>query len=157
MPTTRRVRHLTALLAVAALLVTSSGPAAGAGAQPAGAARPVRAVQGRAVAVTLLTGDKVLLRQRPRERQSVQVVAARRPGARPNFEVVSVSPDRFNTFLEAKKDGATTQEAMAAIGFTGDQAYATTTEPFNTRRQKNSWNQNNAVSAGTGAAVPAGK
>src|SRR5829696_9125290 len=93
MPTTRRVRHLTALLAVAALVVTSSGPAAGAGAQPASAAQPVRAVQGRAVAVTLLTGDKVLLRQRSRERQSVQVVAAKRPGARPNFEVVSVHGD----------------------------------------------------------------
>jgi hypothetical protein len=93
MPTTRRVRHLTTLLAVAALLISSSGTAAGAGAQPAGAARPLRAVQGRAVAVTLLTGDKVLLRQRAGERQSVQVVAARRPGARPNFEVVSVNGD----------------------------------------------------------------
>jgi subtilisin family serine protease len=94
MPTMpRRVRHLTVLLAVAALLITSSGPAAGTGAQPASAARPVRAAQGRAVAVTLLTGDKVLLRQRPGERHSVQVVAARRPGARPHFEMVSVHGD----------------------------------------------------------------
>ncbi|WP_438872925.1 aa3-type cytochrome oxidase subunit II [Paractinoplanes hotanensis] len=74
-----------------------------------------------------------------------------------NFELVSVSPERFDQFLAAKRDGANTQEAMAAIGFTGDKAYATTTEPFNTRRQKNSWNQQDAVSAGTGAAVTAGK
>ena len=86
MPTTpRRVRHLTVLLAAAALLVTAAGPAAGAGAQAAPSARPVRAVQGRAVAVTLLTGDKVLVRQRPGERQSVQVVAAKRRGPRPSF------------------------------------------------------------------------
>jgi subtilisin family serine protease len=93
MPTTRRVRHLTVLLAVAALLVPSSGPAAGTGAQTAPAARPARAVQGRAVAVTLLTGDKVLVRQRPGQRQSVQVVAAKRPGARPTFQVVKVHGD----------------------------------------------------------------
>jgi subtilisin family serine protease len=93
MPTTRRVRHLTVLLAVAALLVTSSGAAAGAGAQTAPAARPARAVQGRAVAVTLLTGDKVLVRQRPGERQSVQVVAAKRRGPRPAFQVASVHGD----------------------------------------------------------------
>ncbi|WP_438872397.1 aa3-type cytochrome oxidase subunit II [Paractinoplanes maris] len=73
------------------------------------------------------------------------------------FELVTVTPERFDTFLQAKEDGATTQEAMAAIGYTGDKAYATTTEPFNTRRQKNSWNQRDAVSAGTGAAVTAGK
>src|SRR4029450_10239904 len=93
MPTTRRVRHLTVLLAVAALLVTSSGPAAGTGAQTAPAGRPARAAQGRAVAVTLLTGDKVLIRQRPGQRQSVQVVAAKRPGARPTFQVVKVHGD----------------------------------------------------------------
>ena len=92
MPTTRRVRHLTTLLAVA-LLVTSSGPAAGTGAQAARATRPARAAQGRAVAVTLLTGDKVLVRQRPGERQSVQVVAARRRGPRPSFQVASVHGD----------------------------------------------------------------
>ncbi|MBU2670710.1 cytochrome c oxidase subunit II [Actinoplanes bogorensis] len=70
-----------------------------------------------------------------------------------NFELVVVSPDRFNTFLEAKKSGSSTQEAMAAIGYTGDAAYATTTEPFNTRRQKNGWNQNGAVAAPAGSAV----
>ncbi|MBL7256470.1 aa3-type cytochrome oxidase subunit II [Paractinoplanes lichenicola] len=74
-----------------------------------------------------------------------------------NFELVVVSPERFDQFLAAKRDGSSTQEAMAAIGFTGDQMYATTTEPFDTRRQKNNWNQRGAVAAGTGAAATAGK
>ncbi|MDY7084380.1 MAG: cytochrome c oxidase subunit II [Actinomycetota bacterium] len=74
-----------------------------------------------------------------------------------NFELVAVSSERFDQFLAAKRNGASTQEAMAAIGFTGDQAYATTTEPFDTRRQKNSWNQRGAVAAPAGAAVTAGK
>jgi cytochrome c oxidase subunit 2 len=64
------------------------------------------------------------------------------------FELVAVSPDKFNQFLTAKKAGATTQEAMAQIGFTGNQAYAVTTQPFNTRRQTHSWNQTNATAAG---------
>ncbi|MEU4425650.1 cytochrome c oxidase subunit II [Actinoplanes sp. NPDC024001] len=65
-----------------------------------------------------------------------------------NFELVVVSPDKFDTFLKAKVDGASTQEAMEAIGFTGQEAYATTTQPFNTRRQQNSWNQPETVAAG---------
>ena len=72
------------------------------------------------------------------------------------FELVVVSPERFDSFLEAKRNGATTQEAMASIGFTGDQAYATTTSPFNTRRQNQSWYQSGAVAAGADAAT-AGK
>jgi cytochrome c oxidase subunit 2 len=64
------------------------------------------------------------------------------------FELVAVTPDKFTTFLNAKKAGATTQEAMGAIGFTGDQEYAVTTQPFNTRRQNHSWNQLNSVAAG---------
>ncbi|MEV6346048.1 cytochrome c oxidase subunit II [Actinoplanes sp. NPDC051851] len=67
-----------------------------------------------------------------------------------NFELVAVSADKFDTFLAAKKDGSTTQEAMAAIGYTGDQAYAVTTVPFNTRRQTHSWNQGDTVASGTG-------
>jgi subtilisin family serine protease len=43
--------------------------------------------------VTLLTGDKVLLRKRPGDRRSVQVIAAKRRGARPAFQVVSVRGD----------------------------------------------------------------
>jgi cytochrome c oxidase subunit 2 len=64
------------------------------------------------------------------------------------FELVAVSPDKFTTFLTAKKAGATTQQAMAAIGYTGAQSYAVTTQPFNTRRQLHNWNQNNTVAAG---------
>jgi cytochrome c oxidase subunit 2 len=64
------------------------------------------------------------------------------------FELVVVSPQRFDQYLNAKKNGASTQDAMAAIGFTGAQRYAVTTQPFNTRRQGHSWNQSNAVAAG---------
>jgi cytochrome c oxidase subunit 2 len=64
------------------------------------------------------------------------------------FELVVVSPEKFDTYLDAKKGGATTQEAMAAIGFTGKQEYATKTEPLNTRRQANGWNQSNTVATG---------
>jgi cytochrome c oxidase subunit 2 len=72
------------------------------------------------------------------------------------FELVAVSPQKFDQYLQAKISGQNTQQAMATIGFTGDKSYAVTTEPFNTRRQKNSWNQNNAVQGSAqGNAVPA--
>jgi subtilisin family serine protease len=94
MRATRRVRQLTILLAVAALLVTAPGPAAGTAAQGAGAAaRPARLSQARPVAVTLVTGDKVLLRQQPGGRQAVQVLPAARPGASGTFQVVSIGGD----------------------------------------------------------------
>ena len=64
------------------------------------------------------------------------------------FELVVVTPEQFNQYMTARKSGATTQEGMAAIGFTGKQAYAVTTEPLNTRRQANGWNQSNAVDSG---------
>jgi cytochrome c oxidase subunit 2 len=73
------------------------------------------------------------------------------------FELVVVSPEKFDQFLAAKKGGATTQEAMGQIGFTGSQEYAVTTQPFNTRRQGHSWNQTNAVASGANGAVAAGK
>jgi cytochrome c oxidase subunit 2 len=57
------------------------------------------------------------------------------------FELVAVSPDKFDQFLAAKRNGASTQDAMAAIGFTGAQSAAVTTRPFNTRRQGHSWYQ----------------
>ncbi|MEV6599347.1 cytochrome c oxidase subunit II [Actinoplanes sp. NPDC051346] len=57
------------------------------------------------------------------------------------FELVVVSPERFDQFLEAKKKGASTQDAMGAIGFSGDDRFATTTTPFDTRREGQSWNQ----------------
>jgi cytochrome c oxidase subunit 2 len=64
------------------------------------------------------------------------------------FELVVVSPQKFDQYLTAKKGGASTEAAMTAIGFTGNQQYAVTTQPFNTRRQGHSWNQSNAVAAG---------
>jgi cytochrome c oxidase subunit 2 len=72
------------------------------------------------------------------------------------FEVVAVEPDQFDKYLAAKKSGSTTQQAMAAIGFTGDKAYAITTAPLNTRRQANSWNQSNTVAGSTTGSVPTG-
>jgi len=63
------------------------------------------------------------------------------------FELVVVSPEKFDQYLAARKNGATTQEGMAAIGYTGKDAYAVTTEPLNTRRQASSWNQHDAVQA----------
>ncbi|HET6530683.1 MAG TPA: cytochrome c oxidase subunit II [Actinoplanes sp.] len=57
------------------------------------------------------------------------------------FELVVVSPERFDQFLEAKRGGADTPAAMEAIGFTGDQRYATTTRPLESRRQDQSWYQ----------------
>jgi cytochrome c oxidase subunit 2 len=64
------------------------------------------------------------------------------------FELVVVSPQKFDQFLAAKVAGGSTQDAMAAIGFTGDQRFAVTTRPFDTRRTGQSWNQSGAVAAG---------
>jgi cytochrome c oxidase subunit 2 len=65
------------------------------------------------------------------------------------FELVVVSPERFQQFLAAKRGGADTQAAMQAIGFTGDERFAVTTQPLETRRNSASWNQSNApVAAG---------
>jgi cytochrome c oxidase subunit II len=57
------------------------------------------------------------------------------------FELVAVAPEQFDQFLAAKTGGASTADAMQAIGFTGDQRFATTTQPFDTRRHGQSWNQ----------------
>jgi len=88
MPATRRARQLSILLLVTALVAGAAGPAAGVSAQSAGA---TRVAQQRPVAVTLLTGDKVLLRRQPGGRQAVQVLPRR--GASPAFQVVSVRGD----------------------------------------------------------------
>jgi cytochrome c oxidase subunit 2 len=61
------------------------------------------------------------------------------------FELVAVTQDQFNTYMQARKAGQTVQQGMAAIGYTGAQEYAVTTQPLNTRRQSSSWNQSNAV------------
>ena len=61
------------------------------------------------------------------------------------FELVIVSPAQFDQFMTAKKGGASTPDAMAAIGFTGDKRFAVTSKPFNTRRNGQSWNQANTA------------
>ncbi|RSM58695.1 cytochrome c oxidase subunit II [Actinoplanes sp. ATCC 53533] len=64
------------------------------------------------------------------------------------FELVVVSPAEFDQFLAAKVAGGSTQDAMGAIGFTGDERFAITTQPFDSRRTGQSWNQSGAVAAG---------
>ena len=61
------------------------------------------------------------------------------------FELVAVSRANFDKYLAARKAGSTTQQALTAIG---EQPTATTTEPLNTRRQANSWNQSKPVADG---------
>jgi len=94
MPAMRRARQLLILLAVAALLATAAGPAGAAVAARTPAAPSLaQPGQARGTAVTLVTGDKVLLRQRAGGRTSVQVIAAPRRGPRPGFQVVSIRGD----------------------------------------------------------------
>ncbi|MEV0902615.1 cytochrome c oxidase subunit II [Actinoplanes sp. NPDC049802] len=62
-----------------------------------------------------------------------------------NFELVAVSSDEFDRFLAAKKAGQTTQAALTTIG---KEPFATTTSPFDTRRQQHSWNQPETVAVG---------
>jgi cytochrome c oxidase subunit 2 len=64
------------------------------------------------------------------------------------FELVVVSPEKFDQFLAAKEAGGSTQDAMGAIGFTGDERFAITTQPFDTRRTGQGWNQSGTVAAG---------
>jgi cytochrome c oxidase subunit 2 len=64
------------------------------------------------------------------------------------FELVVVSPEKFDQFLAAKEAGGSTQDAMGAIGFTGDERFAITTQPFDTRRTGQGWNQSGTVVAG---------
>jgi cytochrome c oxidase subunit II len=51
-----------------------------------------------------------------------------------NFELRTVSPERYQQYVDALKSGKTQPEALAAIGFTGKDAYATETTPFDTKR-----------------------
>jgi cytochrome c oxidase subunit 2 len=64
------------------------------------------------------------------------------------FELVVVTPDQYKTFLDAKVAGKSTPEAMGAIGFTGDEQFAVTTKPYDSRRTGASWNQSGATAAG---------
>ncbi|MFG1952542.1 cytochrome c oxidase subunit II [Micromonospora sp. NPDC048830] len=54
-----------------------------------------------------------------------------------NFELRVVSPEKYDRFLAAKRDGKSTQEALSAIG---EDPYAKTTKPFDTRRDKSNFN-----------------
>jgi len=49
-----------------------------------------------------------------------------------NFELRAVTPEKYDRFLAAKRDGRSTPEALAAIG---EAPYATSTKPFDTKRQ----------------------
>ncbi|GAA2123863.1 cytochrome c oxidase subunit II [Glycomyces algeriensis] len=49
-----------------------------------------------------------------------------------NFEMRVVSPEDYETFVNARVEGMSTPEALELIGFTGDDRYATTTHPFDT-------------------------
>ena len=93
MPAKPRARQLAILVAAVMLLATAPGTATGSAAAQGAGARLARPGPERGVAITLLTGDKVLLRQRPGDRQAVQVVPARRRGARPTFQIVSIRGD----------------------------------------------------------------
>jgi cytochrome c oxidase subunit 2 len=48
-----------------------------------------------------------------------------------NFELRAVTPEQFDKFLAAKKQGLSTPEALASIG---QEPFATTTAPFPTKR-----------------------
>ncbi|MEU7902298.1 cytochrome c oxidase subunit II [Actinoplanes sp. NPDC049118] len=65
------------------------------------------------------------------------------------FELVVVSPEKYDRFLAAKVAGASTPEAMGVIGYVGDERYAIKTSPIDTRRHGQSWNQqDDPVAAG---------
>lgn len=53
-----------------------------------------------------------------------------------NFELRSVTPEKFQQFLAAKQSGKSTPEALTAIG---EAPYAVTTRPFETKRQENTF------------------
>ncbi|MET7961796.1 cytochrome c oxidase subunit II [Micromonospora zamorensis] len=64
-----------------------------------------------------------------------------------NFELRVVSPEKYDQFLAAKQGGKSTQDALAEIG---EQPYAETTRPFDTRRTQDNFNPDKAP-AGTGS------
>ncbi|MCG5445049.1 cytochrome c oxidase subunit II [Micromonospora sp. NIE79] len=64
-----------------------------------------------------------------------------------NFELRVVSPEKYDQFLAAKQSGKSTQDALSAIG---EQPYATTTQPFDTRRTQDNFNPDD-VPARTGS------
>lgn len=57
-----------------------------------------------------------------------------------NFELRAVTQAQYDQFIAAKKAGKSTPEALAAAGFSGKDLYATTTVPFDTKRDANTEN-----------------
>ncbi|MET7866125.1 aa3-type cytochrome oxidase subunit II [Micromonospora taraxaci] len=64
-----------------------------------------------------------------------------------NFELRVVSPEQYDQFLAAKQAGKSTQEALTEIG---EDPYAETTRPFDTRRTQDNFNPDD-VPARTGS------
>ncbi|MEO3929613.1 cytochrome c oxidase subunit II [Micromonosporaceae bacterium B7E4] len=60
-----------------------------------------------------------------------------------NFELRVVSPDEYDRFIEAKRAGQSTQDALVAIG---EPPLAQTTRPFETRRDVNNFGNASAGS-----------
>jgi cytochrome c oxidase subunit 2 len=63
-----------------------------------------------------------------------------------NFEVVAVSPEKYEQYVAALKAGMTQPDAMRAMGYNGPPGsptspYAVTTYPFDTKRDANLVNQ----------------
>ena len=93
MATKRRVRQLVILTVAAVVLATAAGPQAASGQAGGSPTRTGRDARG--VAVTLLTGDKVILRDLPGRRHAVQVLPARRAGRPATFQTLSVRGDAY--------------------------------------------------------------
>ncbi|MFY1672353.1 cytochrome c oxidase subunit II [Plantactinospora sp. WMMB334] len=60
-----------------------------------------------------------------------------------NFELRAVSPEAYDRFIEAKRAGQSTQDALVAIG---EEPLAQTTRPFDTRRDVNNFGNASAGS-----------
>ena len=55
-----------------------------------------------------------------------------------NFELVAVTPDKYQQFLALRLQGESTPEALNSLGYTAKNGYATATHPFDTDRTKRS-------------------
>jgi cytochrome c oxidase subunit 2 len=62
-----------------------------------------------------------------------------------NFELRVVSPEAYDQFLAAKQAGASTQDALAQIG---EEPFAVTTKPFETKRDASNFGNDSAAGAG---------
>ncbi|WP_435830881.1 aa3-type cytochrome oxidase subunit II [Polymorphospora rubra] len=63
-----------------------------------------------------------------------------------NFELRVVSPERYDQYLAALQGGSTPQEALTAIG---EEPFATTTVPFDTKRTTQNFGNDSASGAGS--------